>query len=89
MTDPLDIEILPADQRRAAALAEAFAHDDGDAVAAVLADLVAAGPDRILATAAVTARNLAAALVGSHGRDTALRILTSTRLDAAVAEPDE
>jgi len=83
---PLNARILPADERRAAELAEACVHGDGERVGDVLTDLLAAGPERALATAAVLARNLAATLVAAHGRAGALRVLESTRLDAAVAE---
>ena len=86
--NPADIEVTAADQRRAAELAEACVHGDGEQVGDLLADLVDAGPVRALAVAALLARNLAAVLVAAHGRDGALRVLESTKLDAAIAEPD-
>ena len=84
--DPLNIAITPADQRRAAELAEACVRSDADQVGEHLAGLLRVGPTRTLAAAAVLARNLAAALVTAHGRDVALRVLESTRLDAAMAD---
>ena len=89
MSNPADIEITDADQRRAAALAEACVHGDGDGVGTLLAGLLDAGPVRTLAVTAVLARNLAASLVGAHGVAGALRVLESTRLDATLADDDD
>ncbi len=85
-TDPADIAVLPADQRRAAELAEACALADGERVGDLLAELHDAGAERALAVTAVLARNLAAVLVRCIGRADALAVLESTRLDAAVAD---
>lgn len=82
----LDAEVLPIDQRRAAELPEAALHGDAERFSDLLAELVAAGPIRALAVVGVLSRNLVATLIAAHGRDGALRILESTRLDAAVAE---
>lgn len=82
----LDAEVLPADQRRAADLTEGCVRGDGPRVADLLAELFDAGTERTLAVTALLARNLAVVLVTSRGRDGALRVLESTRLDAAVAE---
>ena len=84
--NPAEIAVTPADQRRAAELPEACVHEDADRVGALLAELLDAGPERALAVTAVLARNLAGVLVSVHGRDTALRVLESTRLDAAMAD---
>lgn len=84
--NPADIEITAADQRRAAALAEACVHGDGERVGVLLAGLLDAGPVRTLAATAVLARNLAATLISAHGRGGALRVLESTRLDATLAD---
>ena len=88
MTDrqPADIMVIPADQRRAAELAESCVHGDGEKVGDLLAELVEQGAERALAVVAVLSSNLAVVLVAAHGRDGALRLLESTRLDATVAE---
>lgn len=83
-----DSEVIPADQRRAAELTEAFIHGHGDRIGDLLTDLLDAGPFRALAVTAVLARNLGATLTSAHGHDDALRILESTKLDAAVADED-
>jgi hypothetical protein len=85
---PSDIEVTAADQRRAAELAEACVHGDGDKVGDLLADLADAGFVRALAVTGVLARNLAATLIAAQGRDNALRVLESTRLDASIADND-
>ena len=82
----LDAEVLPIDQRRAAELSEVAMHGNGERFGDLLAELVDAGPVRAVAVTGVLARNLTAVLIAAHGRDGALRILESTRLDAAVAE---
>jgi len=82
----LNAEVLPIDQRRAAELPEAALQGDAQRFSDLLAELAAAGPVRALAVTAVLSRNLVATLIAAHGRDGALRILESTRLDAAVAE---
>ena len=84
----LDATVTPADQRRAAELAEACLHGDGEEVGGLLADLVDAGFIRALSVTAVLARALAATLLAAHGPDGAQRVLESTRLDAAVADDD-
>lgn len=81
----LDMEVEPADQRRAAELAQAMVESDGLAVGDCLAELVDAGLERTIAVTAVLARNLALTLVQLVGAEDALRTLESTRLDAAVA----
>lgn len=85
---PADIEVIPADQRRAAELAEACVRGDGDGVGDLLADLADAGFVRALSVTAVLARNLAASLLDAHGLDGALAVLESTRLDASIADDD-
>ena len=85
---PADIEVTADDQRRAAELAEACVHGDGDKVGDLLAELVDAGCVRSLAVTAVLARNLAATLLYVHGHDGALAVLESTRLDASMAGDD-
>lgn len=82
----LDIEIEPADQRRAAQLGEAFVESNEAKVGDLLAELVDAGQDRAIAVAAVLARNLAITLVQLVGAEAALRQLERTKLDAMVAE---
>lgn len=83
-TEP--VFVTPADQRRAAELTEACLSSNGEALGDGLAALLDLDPVRTLAVTAVLARNLAAALLAAHGRDTALRIIESTRLDAAMHE---
>ena len=56
---------------------------------ALLAEAADKGIGRALALVAVMTRWTTLALVDQHGRDGALRCVESTRLDAAVAEPDE
>ena len=82
---PSDIEVTAADQRRAAELAEACVHGDGDKVGDLLAELVDAGFVRALAVTAVLAKNVAATLLYAYGHDGALAVLESTRLDASMA----
>jgi hypothetical protein len=84
--DPADMAVLAADQRRAAELAEACVHGDGDEVGRLLAELLDVEAERALAVTAVLARNLAIVLVRWLGRADALALLESTRLDAAVAD---
>lgn len=82
----LDTEIEPADQRRAAQLAEAFVECDGLKVGDGLAELVDLGMGPTIAVVAVLARNLAVTLAQLVGTEEALSVLQRTRLDAAVAE---
>lgn len=82
----LDTEIEPADQRRAAQLAEAFVEGNGAKVGDCLAELDELGQERTIAVVAVLARNLAVTLVQLVGAEDALRTLERTKLDAAVAE---
>ena len=89
MSDHLDIEVTPADQRIAAEIAEALVHCDGETYGERLAALAGAGLERTLVVAAVLSRCLAATLIASYGRDGALRVLESTRLDAALADDDD
>ena len=93
MTTPTDpknlIAITPADQRRAAELIQAAIVCEGEVIDVLLTEAAAEGIDRALAITACSVRWGALALVERHGLDTALRIVESTRLDAAVAEPDE
>ncbi len=83
---PGDIAITATDERRAAEITEAAARANGERFGDLLADVAAGDPDRHLAITALLARNLAMSLVITVGREDALRILESTRLDAAVAE---
>ena len=83
------IAITPADQRRAAELIQAAIVCEGEVIDVLLAEAAAEGIDRALALVGVMTRWTAVALVDQHGRDGALRCVESTRLDAAVAEPDE
>lgn len=82
----LKIEVGPADQRRAAELAQEMVESDDGQAAGCLAELVDAGSERAIATAIALARLLAATLVERLGAEGALRVLESTRLEAAVAE---
>jgi hypothetical protein len=87
--DPTPITITPADQRRAAELIQAAIVGEGELIDVLLAEAAAEGIDRALALVAVMTRWTTLALVDQHGRDGALRCVESTRLDAAVAEPDD
>ena len=69
----LDIEIEPADQRRAAQLGEAFVESNEAKVGDLLAELVDANNNQLTATNVV-------------GAEAALRQLERTKLDAMVAE---
>ena len=82
----LDLELEPADQRRAAQIAEAFVEGNGPKVGDCLAELVDVGQERTIAVVAVLARNLAVTLVQLVGAEDALRTLERTKLDAAVVE---
>ena len=86
--NPLDAQVLPEDQRRAADLTTACLDSDGPRVGELLAELLDAGTERTLAVVGVLARNLASTLAAAHGTEKAHRILESTRWDAAVAEVD-
>ena len=87
--DPLDAQVLPMDQRRAADLAAACLDGDGNKVGELLTELLAAGAERTLATTAVLARNLASVMFSQFGTEASHRMLASTRWDAAVAEVDD
>jgi len=87
--DPTPITITPADQRRAAELIQAAIVGEGEVIDVLLAEAADKGIGRALALVAVMTRWTTLALVDQHGRDGALRCVESTRLDAAVAEPDE
>ncbi len=87
--DPLDAQVLPEDQRRAADLTAACLDGDGRNVGELLAELLDAGAERTLAVTAVLARNLAAVMFAEYGKEAARRILESTRWDAAVAEVED
>lgn len=81
--------ITPTHQRIAAELAEAAVLGDAQRVDNLVDDIRTAGVDTSLAVNAVLTRSLGVTLVNAYGRDVALRVLESTKLDAALAEPDD
>lgn len=82
------MNITPTHQRIAAELAEAAVLGDAQRIDTLVDDLRTAGVNASLAVNAVLTRSLGATLVDAYGRDLALRVLESTKLDAALAEPD-
>ncbi len=84
----LDIAIKPAHQELAARLVLGAVDGSAERIDRGLTEVAAAGMSAALAVIAVQSRNLAAALLESHGVDGAQAVLGRTVLDAKMADDE-